>query len=67
MKFLRSTEKNMMSEKIVANIIKQLLRTVIYLHNNGIVHRDIKPQNVLFEKRGSHNIKLIDFGIATKL
>ncbi len=33
----------------------------------GIVHRDIKPQNILFEKADSHEVKLIDFGIATKI
>ena len=36
------------------------------MHSQNIVHRDIKPQNILFEDVDQKVIKLIDFGIAKK-
>ena len=43
-------------------VMCQLLSAVSYIHHNGIIHRDIKPQNVFYLPNGT--IKLSDFGIA---
>lgn len=46
-------------------IMKQLTSAIAHAHENGIIHRDIKPQNVLMNDDGS--VKVTDFGIATTL
>lgn len=33
-----------------------------YIHNNGIIHRDVKPENLIFDSQGY--LRLTDFGIA---
>lgn len=43
-------------------LFKQVLEAVMYAHQNLVVHRDIKPNNVLVNARGE--VKLLDFGIA---
>ena len=35
-----------------------------YCHNRGIVHRDLKLENVLLKTKGDNVIKVVDFGIA---
>lgn len=42
--------------------MKQLLEGVQYLHVHRILHRDLKPQNLLIDKEG--RIKLADFGLS---
>eukprot|EP01031_Cornospumella_fuschlensis_P037549 gene37549-45607_t len=49
-------------EKTVQQIAKQLIKALHYLHSNRIIHRDMKPQNVLIGSNGK--IKLCDFGFA---
>ncbi|WP_332648070.1 Stk1 family PASTA domain-containing Ser/Thr kinase [Lysinibacillus sp. 54212] len=47
------------------HIMKQLTSAIAHAHENGIIHRDIKPQNILVDDDG--NVKITDFGIATTL
>ncbi|WP_252503650.1 Stk1 family PASTA domain-containing Ser/Thr kinase [Sporosarcina sp. Marseille-Q4943] len=46
-------------------IMRQLISAIANAHHNGIVHRDIKPQNILMDAEG--NVKITDFGIAMAL
>lgn len=48
--------------KDVENALAQILEALDYAHSQGIVHRDIKPQNALVDEQGM--IKLTDFGVA---
>lgn len=47
------------------DIMKQLTSAIAHAHQNHIVHRDIKPQNILIDRKG--NVKITDFGIAMAL
>lgn len=47
------------------HIMKQLTSAISHAHENQIIHRDIKPQNILVDQDG--NVKVTDFGIATML
>ena len=47
----------------ILDIFMQLTGALEYAHQNGIVHRDIKPDNILFSPDGE-TVKLTDFGIA---
>ncbi|WP_113882145.1 MULTISPECIES: Stk1 family PASTA domain-containing Ser/Thr kinase [Cytobacillus] len=46
-------------------IMKQLTSAISHAHQNHIIHRDIKPHNILIDRHG--NVKITDFGIAMAL
>jgi len=50
----------------VLEILAQLCRVVQFLHDRGVVHRDLKPGNVLFASSpdGRGQLKVLDFGLA---
>ncbi|GMF41958.1 unnamed protein product [Phytophthora fragariaefolia] len=54
-----------LSETLVAMYITQVLRGLAYLHEQGVLHRDVKGANILTTKDGL--VKLADFGVAIKL
>jgi serine/threonine protein kinase len=47
---------------IVADLIAQAARGLEHAHANGVIHRDVKPANLLIDKKGS--IRLLDMGLA---
>ncbi|MFP4497595.1 MAG: serine/threonine protein kinase [Vulcanimicrobiota bacterium] len=59
---LEIVNKGKLPVKRVIPVAMQLAETLVFLHNQGIVYRDLKPDNVMVEPLGT--IKLIDFGIA---
>ena len=59
------SKKVKMDEKIIAYVLRKSLEGLLFLHQRGIVHRDIKSDNILLNSKG--DIKLADFGYATQL
>ncbi|NP_001371146.1 uncharacterized protein LOC626858 isoform X1 [Mus musculus] len=57
-------EHGPLQEEEAKHIFGQLVASLKYCHNLNIVHRDIKPQNVLLDEE--RNVKLTDFGLAIK-
>lgn len=55
------------TERQAIRLMKQVVSAVLYCHINGIVHRDIKSDNILFTGYDINSpLKLIDFGISVK-
>ncbi len=49
-------------EKI--EIIKMCSEALTYIHHNNVIHRDIKPDNILVKKNKTIDLRIIDFGLA---
>lgn len=49
-------------EKVLGKVAESVLQGLSYLHENRIIHRDIKPQNILLDSHG--HVKLCDFGVS---
>lgn len=52
-------------ESQVINILKQILEVLVFVHGHGVIHRDIKPDNIV-RRQSDNKLVLIDFG-AVKL
>jgi serine/threonine protein kinase len=57
-------ESRIRDEQEVKTIFKQILESVSYMHEQRVVHRDLKLENILIDRK-TKQTKLIDFGFAT--
>ncbi|TAH37165.1 MAG: hypothetical protein EYC70_09300 [Planctomycetota bacterium] len=51
-----------MSPRVAATLVLKLARALHHAHGNGVIHRDVKPQNILLGMDGEP--RLVDFGLA---
>jgi len=55
-----------LEEDLVKKIFRQIIETVQKIHAAGVIHRDIKDENILIDTQ-SRNVKIIDFGSGARL
>lgn len=57
-------EQKGLPEGEARGLIKQVIAAIEDCHQQGIIHRDLKLENVLFESKAKTRIKVVDFGIS---
>lgn len=62
--FDRVVEQKRFSEADAADAVYQMLLGLNYIHSHNMVHRDLKLENFLYDRKGSNHLKLIDFGFS---
>jgi eukaryotic-like serine/threonine-protein kinase len=55
-------EQKRLQREFALSIVEQVCLALAYAHRNGVIHRDVKPANVILQRDGT--AKLLDFGIA---
>lgn len=61
------SEKMPLAESKVVNYLRQIVTGLKFCHDQGIVHRDVKPNNILFRDIEGRDLVLGDFGISSFL
>ena len=57
-------KKGKLTEKEAKTFFSQMVRGILYCHQNNLIHRDLKLENMLLVNEAEEKIKIIDFGIA---
>ncbi|XP_060628877.2 striated muscle preferentially expressed protein kinase isoform X1 [Anolis sagrei] len=63
----RIARKSSVNESEIRSYMRQVLEGINYLHHHGILHLDIKPENLLLAEPGSDQVRICDFGNAQEL
>lgn len=62
MDILKFSENNRIKPEVALNVLKQISSALDYAHKKGVIHRDVKPSNIMLRNDGTP--VLVDFGIA---
>ncbi|KAI3814322.1 hypothetical protein L1987_19073 [Smallanthus sonchifolius] len=60
--FTQLSRRGRMKEATARRFFQQIVSTLNFCHQNGVAHRDLKPQNLLLDENG--NLKISDFGLS---
>mmetsp|Transcript_37172 Transcript_37172/g.118294 ORF Transcript_37172/g.118294 Transcript_37172/m.118294 type:complete len:381 (-) Transcript_37172:81-1223(-) len=66
--FDKIIEEGHLTEVNAAQLMKQIIHAVYYMHSESVCHRDLKPENILMDSMHMEaDIKIADFGLAVEL
>jgi calcium-dependent protein kinase len=62
----RVVSRGRLPEAEAASTLRQVFEAIKYLHDLGVMHRDLKLENFVYERDDANAVKLVDFGFAAK-
>jgi calcium/calmodulin-dependent protein kinase I len=61
-------QKGTLTEEEASRIVRKVTSALVYLHSRNVIHRDMKPENLLLARKPSSSndieVKIIDFGLS---